>query len=1192
LQRRAWVHASVDQANALSANGQLAQAHALLEQVQPVAGNSPELIGVVASAFAQTKDDSRAIGLMRQLMALTSQPDAGLRIQYAGILLRTQQDAELAGVLRQVQGMQLTDAQRADFDRLQTALAIRQADNLRLRGDLPNAYEAIAPALAAHPDDPDLQSALARMYAATGEYNEALRLYIAAHQKRPDDLDLTLAAAGTASQAQNYSFAEDAIQSALKQAPNNAQVLAAAGRIYRADGKNGQAVTYLRKALAAENASTDGAGTSAGMSGASPQWAVPSTAQYVPGRPAANPFIGRTVIQPGAASAATSGEGLFFSGTRGEAASGAPTAGQFSGTGGPGSAPTMQPPAATSVQQGSYPYPTQAYPGQSAGQATGQPYYRPAVQPSPSQNMPYLPPNAPSQYLQQAPMPLPATRSAILRPSARNDAPASRVLARLGKPSADPTASEGADYDGASASGGGYAQQQQQPVYAPQQYQQANGYQQQQQQPVYAPQQYQQANGYQQQQQQPVYAPQQYQQANGYQQQQQQPVYAPQQYQQANGYQQQQQPVYAPQQYQQANGYQQQQQSVYAPQQYQQANGYQQQQQPVYAPQQYQQANAYQQQQQPVYAPRQYQQANGYQQQQQPVYQQQLPAYPQQPYAQQNGYRQAAPPPAQLPAPWPQDPAYAPTPTRIVAAVAPIPTDCDSIGADGGTRSAAGGSAAAQREIEECHAVKARKAPTRRIAASRLAPQRAPVYAQQQTYAPAYAQQPPLPQYQQPYQPQYAQQVAPQPMQQQVQQPVQQNVPAPMWNNGPGALAAAGPLSVQQELDQINQETTSTVSGGVSIHNRSGEQGLSALTDIEAPLEGRVRAGNGHIVVRVTPVTLDSGTADGRYDVSSRFGSGPAAATGSTAINAQNAQGVGLSAGYETNHYRLDVGTTPIGFKEQNVVGGLNYSGAISDKLTVTLEGSRRAVTDSLLSYAGVSDNRPGQSHTGQSWGGVTADTGRVGLTYDDGTNGLYGYGSYGYLSGDHVASNTRGEGGGGIYTRLLKDPDRELMAGVNVDVFGYNKNLSYFTYGQGGYFSPQQYISLSVPVSWSARTGRFSYQVKGALGIQHFREDDSPYFPTDANMQAAAVTAAAGSTTQTNPVYAGQSKTGLGYNFQVAGEYQLGPQIFAGATAGIDNARDYSQWFGGLYVRYAFEKMTGSMAMPPKPLHSPYLAN
>ena len=61
----------------------------------------------------------------------------------------------------------------------------------------------------------------------------------------------------------------------------------------------------------------------------------------------------------------------------------------------------------------------------------------------------------------------------------------------------------------------------------------------------------------------------------------------------------------------------------------------------------------------------------------------------------------------------------------------------------------------------------------------------------------------------------------------------------------PSNVASAQTLGVAEELAQVNREQSSSISGGIVFRNRSGEDGLSNLTDIEAPIQGRIRAGNG-----------------------------------------------------------------------------------------------------------------------------------------------------------------------------------------------------------------------------------------------------------------------------------------------------------------------------------------------------------
>ncbi len=228
--------------------------------------------------------------------------------------------------------------------------------------------------------------------------------------------------------------------------------------------------------------------------------------------------------------------------------------------------------------------------------------------------------------------------------------------------------------------------------------------------------------------------------------------------------------------------------------------------------------------------------------------------------------------------------------------------------------------------------------------------------------------------------------------------------------------------------------------------------------------------------------------------------------------------------------------------------GAVQYQNAITDKVSYSLAVARRAVTDSLLSYAGAHD-----AGAGLEWGGVTSTDARGDLGWDDGTSGVYANTAFQYLDGRHVATNTAVKGGSSIYTRIFRDADQTLTVGANTTLIHYDKNLSYFTYGQGGYFSPQQYVILNFPVEYMGRTGLFSYDVKGSIGVQHYRQDASNYFPTDGTRQDKA--AASSLTPDAGAIYPGQDKTVVSYSLSATGEYQLAPQLAFGATASFGNA-------------------------------------
>lgn len=373
-------------------------------------------------------------------------------------------------------------------------------------------------------------------------------------------------------------------------------------------------------------------------------------------------------------------------------------------------------------------------------------------------------------------------------------------------------------------------------------------------------------------------------------------------------------------------------------------------------------------------------------------------------------------------------------------------------------------------------------------------------------------------------------------------------------------------------------ERSATLTAGAVYRRRSGEAGLGRLSDKQLPIEARLPVGDGRLVLGVTPTELDAGTLAADPATAARFGGGAPAAR-LQAIGAvvppgpQTANGVGLSVGYESDPFEAHIGTTPLGFAQTNVIGNLAYRGRLGDDVSLKADVSRRPVTDSLLSFAGTRDPR-----TGLEWGGVVATGGRLDLARDFGSYGVYGYGSAHSITGKNVTSNTRYEIGAGTYAPIVRNTGSSLTLGLNLDLLAYDKNLSQFTQGQGGYFSPQRYASLTVPLDWSGRDGRISWRLNASIGVQSFREDAVTSIAADGTPQLVA---------------SGTRRTGLAYNFAAIVEYQIAPQLHLGGALGFGNARDYRQFTGNVYLRYVFggPRLQGA---PPggttlRPFSSPY---
>jgi hypothetical protein len=92
---------------------------------------------------------------------------------------------------------------------------------------------------------------------------------------------------------------------------------------------------------------------------------------------------------------------------------------------------------------------------------------------------------------------------------------------------------------------------------------------------------------------------------------------------------------------------------------------------------------------------------------------------------------------------------------------------------------------------------------------------------------------------------------------------------------------------------------------------------------------------------------------------------------------------------------------------------------------------------------------------------------------------------------------------------------------------FAYDQNLRFFTVGQGGYYSPQSYAAINVPIDYRGRLGDVGYRLGATAGYVTWREDASLVFPNNPALQQQLVQAAR-SNSQLVTSYAAQTQTGF----------------------------------------------------------------
>ncbi len=209
------------------------------------------------------------------------------------------------------------------------------------------------------------------------------------------------------------------------------------------------------------------------------------------------------------------------------------------------------------------------------------------------------------------------------------------------------------------------------------------------------------------------------------------------------------------------------------------------------------------------------------------------------------------------------------------------------------------------------------------------------------------------------------------------------------------------------------------------------------------------------------------------------------------------------------------------------------------------LRAFRRGNEESLLALSGHLDPT-----NGLRWGRVM----ETGLTLD-GRHRIGSWQALGALTaasvtGQNVADNRKLE----FYGQALHPvPSLDsLQLGPEVYASAFEKNLSAFEPGHGGYFSPKSFVKLGALARYEAHLGELDLSAQAGLGWGWSRQDAAPGNPlTGAEPEK----------------YAASRSNGVAYHGQVDARWSLNSHWQLGFNAGGQKSPDYTDWRAGLYA-------------------------
>ncbi|MFC5076579.1 Cellulose synthase operon protein C precursor [Vibrio thalassae] len=345
-------------------------------------------------------------------------------------------------------------------------------------------------------------------------------------------------------------------------------------------------------------------------------------------------------------------------------------------------------------------------------------------------------------------------------------------------------------------------------------------------------------------------------------------------------------------------------------------------------------------------------------------------------------------------------------------------------------------------------------------------------------------------------------------------------------------------------LDRIDERYQSYFIVGGEYNNVPG--GSKYLT-VPFELGIAMPEWDGRLKLRTDSVYLNSGSLT-YYDTNVEF--------------ERDRVGQAFSVGWEADNWRADFGTTPIGFRYTDWVGGIE---GVTEWGDVTLRGnlSKRPVTASLISYSGLSVTERNGITT--QFGGVTRSGATVSASWNDGRPyGVWGYLEYHQLSGNNVADNDRTSGMLGSYYNFISNDEQAFSLGGTMFYMGYDKNVNEVIIGYGKYYSPQSYVSLAVPISYYRRHSfDWTYGVRGTVSFSN-ASFDAPY-----NI----------------PGGTSSSSQGVSAGLQLYTEYRVNEHWSFVGYMSQQFSSDYQPSVFNVYLKYHFDANWRKARLQPDPL-------
>jgi thioredoxin-like negative regulator of GroEL len=229
------------------------------------------------------------------------------------------------------------------------------------------------------------------------------------------------------------------------------------------------------------------------------------------------------------------------------------------------------------------------------------------------------------------------------------------------------------------------------------------------------------------------------------------------------------------------------------------------------------------------------------------------------------------------------------------------------------------------------------------------------------------------------------------------------------------------------------------------------------------------------------------------------------------------------------------------------------------------LEMHQSSVKESIQSYVGQKD-----PYSDDEWGRVLKTGLSVNVTFPLGNPYWLSLGGgYDFYWGENVVDNhaLSANVSAGRTDALW---DGELSSGLFFSYRHFRVNTDFFTYGHGGYFSPQSFVVAGPFVRYLSQGCKdYLLDIEASMGYMSYHTDDAPHYH---HLEENIAALNRGVLPDVQGMYNSEDESGLVMNGKIQLMKLIGDHFAVGGEAGLNTSSNHNQWHTGLMIQFFFE--------------------